>query len=78
MILVFSKNDENEISVLRRVGDDTKEFSYVELIKSLIEIKTLEPPAIDGDFSESEKESITNMVEHINNEVAEFHSEEED
>ena len=75
MKLVFRKNEENEISVLRKEGDDTSEFSYVDMIKSLIETKSLEEPEIDGEFSEAEKESIANMITHINNDVAEFYSE---
>ena len=75
MKLVFRKNEENEISVLRKEGDDTTEFSYVDMIKSLIETKSLEEPEIDGEFSEPEKESIAKMITHINNDVAEFYSE---
>lgn len=78
MKLVFSKNDENVISVTRKVGDDTSEFSYVEMVKSLIKTQSLGQPEIEGEFSDAEKESITKMVEHINAEVAEFYSEEED
>ena len=75
MKLVFSKNEQQEISVLRRDGDNTVEFNYVDMIKSLINVKSLEEPEIDGDFSEPEKESILSMITHINTEVAEYYSE---
>tara|TARA_R110002096_G_scaffold436045_1_gene666021 strand:- start:7013 stop:7249 length:237 start_codon:yes stop_codon:yes gene_type:complete len=78
MKLIFSKNEENVISVTRKVGDNTSEFGYVDMVKSLIKTHSLEEPEIEGEFSDAEKESITKMVEHINAEVAEFYSEEEE
>jgi len=78
MKLVFSKNDQLEISVMQKDGSNSIEFKYVDLIKKLINVKALEEPEMIGDFSESEKESITSMVKHINSEVAEFYSKSEE
>ena len=75
MKLVFSKNDQLEITVMQKNGDTTIEFNYVDMIKKLIDAKSLEEPEMIGEFSDSEKDSIMSMIEHINAEVAEFYSE---
>lgn len=66
MKLVFKKNEQNEISVVRRIGDKEQDFSYVDMIKALIETKSLEPPDVLGGFSEAEKSSIKSMTSFIN------------
>lgn len=73
MKLVFSKNDQLEISVIQKDGNNEKEFNYIDMIKNLINVKSLEDPEMIGDFSESEKDSIISMTEDINSEVAEFY-----
>ena len=78
MKLVFSKNDQLEISVIQKDGDSEKEFNYVDMIKNLINVKSLEESEMIGDFSESEKDSIISMIEHINSKVAEFYSEDKE
>lgn len=78
MKLVFSKNDKHEISVVSKVGDHTDEFNYIEMIKQLIEVKQLEEPEFEGDFSDSEKQSVLSMINHINQDVTEFYSEDEE
>ena len=75
MKLVFEKNEKLEISVTQKEGDESKTFSYVEMIKHLIVAKSLEHAEIIGDFTESEIKSINSMLDHINLEVAEFYSE---
>jgi hypothetical protein len=78
MKLVFRKDDDNKIAVLQKKGRDLVEFDYVEMIKDLMKTKKLMAPKIEGDFSDSEKESISNMVGHINDEVAAFYEAEEE
>ena len=78
MKLVFNKNDELEISVIQKNGNEEKEFNYVEMIKDLINTKSLEEPEMVGDFTESEIGSIKTMIKHINTDVSEFYSEDED
>ena len=78
MKLVFSKNEKQEISVLSKDGNNTVEFNYINMIENLIKVKQLEEPEFDGDFSESEKESVLSMIHHINNEVTDFYSEDEE
>lgn len=78
MKLIFKKNEESEITVMQKTSGSEVEFDYVNMIKKLINDKNLEEPEIDGDFSESEKESIMSMVADINSEVTKFYSEEKD
>ncbi|PHR48395.1 MAG: hypothetical protein COA48_08825 [Cycloclasticus sp.] len=78
MKLVFNKNEEQEISVLFKSGENTTEFSYIHMIKKLIDVKRLEEPEFEGDFSDAEKDSVRSMIIHINREVTEFYSEDEE
>ena len=76
MKLVFSKNEELEVSVHKKSGNIKSNFSYVDMIKDLIKTQKLDTPELEGEFTEAEKGSISSMVEHINDEVANFYSEE--
>ncbi len=78
MKLVFRKNEELEISVHKKSGDSNIEFSYIDMIKELISTQKLDAPELEGEFSEAEKESISSMIEHINDEVANFYSDEDE
>lgn len=78
MKLVFRKSEALEISVNKKSGDSESGFSYIEMIKELINTQKLDPPDLEGDFSEAEKASINSMVEHINDEVGNFYSDEDD
>ncbi|MDD2324500.1 MAG: hypothetical protein PHW63_00590 [Alphaproteobacteria bacterium] len=77
MKLVFSKNEELEISVHKLVAGEKTAFSYTDMIKDLINTRRLDEPELEGKFTDTEKESIISMVEHINTEVADFFSDEE-
>ena len=70
MKLLFKKNEDSQITVYQKLEDSYQEFSYVEMIKTLIETRKLEDPDFEGDFSESEKNSIKSMVTFINDEIA--------
>lgn len=78
MKLVFRKSEELEISVHQKSGDSMSEFSYIGMIKELIKTRNLGEPELEGEFSEAEKGSISSMVEHINDEVARFYSDEDE
>lgn len=78
MKLIFKKNEQSEITVMQKTGGSEVEFDYVNMVKKLINDKSLEKPEIVGDFSESEKESIIAMVADINSEVNKFYTEDED
>lgn len=71
MKLIFRKDEESQISVFQNIGGDEKEFSYVDMIKALIELKEMEEPEILGGFTDAEATSIKRMVEFINKEIGE-------
>jgi len=70
MKLLFKKDEEHQISVLTEADGVQQDFSYVDMIKSLIESKKLEEPDISKDFTDAEIDSINSMVSFINREVA--------
>ena len=78
MKLVFNKNEQLEVTVSQKSGDETTEFNYVDMIKSLVTNKKLDEPEVVGEFLESEKDSISSMINHINEEVTKFYAEEEE
>ena len=81
MKLSFIKNEELEVSVSQKHGkhgDQHKAFNYVDMIKYLIKEKKLDEPELIGEFSDSERESISSMINHINQEVSDFYAEEDD
>ena len=68
--ILRKENDECSIKV-KSDGDEIP-FSYIEMIKDLYENKNLEAVEYDGDFSETEKESIDSLVNDINEHVNKF------
>ncbi len=78
MKLVFCKNEDLEISVFKEVSGNREEFSYIDMIKDLIATRELEASELEGEFSDAEINSINSMVDHINDEIAEFYSEDEE
>ena len=70
MKLIFKKDDESQISVFHDIDGEEQKFSYVDMIKALIESKKMEEPEIqEGCFTEAETKSIQRMVEFINKEI---------
>jgi len=69
MKLIFKKDKDSQINVFQKINDKEKEFSYVEMIKDLIETKTMEAPDVSDGFSDEEIKSIKSMAEFINKEV---------
>ncbi len=70
MKLTFKKADDLQISVFQKVGKQEEEFSYINMIKSLINSKVMEPPEIIGTFTEAEIKSINSMITCINGEIS--------
>lgn len=70
MKLVFKKNEDSQISVFRKVDDAERDFSYVDMIKALIESKEMEEPEILKGFTDAEIKSIKSMVTFINKEIS--------
>jgi len=70
MKLIFKKDDESQISVVQNIDGKEQEFSYVDMIKALIESRKMEEPEISEGFTEAETTSIQRMVEFINKEIS--------
>lgn len=70
MKLSFKKDEENQIKVFRIVDGQEQDFTYVEMIKSLIESKVMEDPDVLGNFTDAERKSIKDMTFFINKEIA--------
>lgn len=63
------KKENDEYSIKVKINDEEKSFSYIEMIKELYENKKLEDAEYDGDFSDTEKESVDSLVNDINEHV---------
>jgi len=69
MKLLFKKDEDFQISVFHIVNGFEQEFSYVNMIKALIESKKMEEPEISDGFTDAEMKSINSMVTFINEEI---------
>lgn len=70
MKLVFKKDEESQIKVSQKIEGAERDYSYVDMIKSLIETRVMEQPEISGGFTEAEIKSINSMVTFINKEIS--------
>lgn len=70
MKLIFRKNEASEINVFRKVENAEKSFSYIDMIKELIESRTMDEPEVVGNFTDAEKGSIKSMTTLINKAIA--------
>lgn len=70
MKLIFKKDKDSQISVLQDIDGQEKEFSYVEMMNTLIKSKKMEEPEISDDFTKDETESINRMVKIINEKIS--------
>ena len=70
MKLVFKKDKEHRISVFHEVDGKQRDFSYVDMIKALIESRKLEEPDISEGFTQAEIKSIKSMVTGINKQIS--------
>ena len=67
------RKENNEYSIKIKKGEEEeKDFSYIEMIKELYENKELEPIEYEGQFSQSEKESVDELISDINRHVLAF------
>lgn len=69
MKLHFSKDDQDEIVVEMSTSNIQEDFSYVEMIKTLLENNTFDSTEFSGDFSDEEKSRIENMLNSINDSI---------
>lgn len=70
MKLVFKKDEDSHISVFQKVDGAESDYSYVDMIKSLIETRVIEKPEISDGFTEAEIKSINSMITLINKEIS--------
>jgi len=70
MRLVFKKDEDHQISVFHEVDGNQQDFSYVDMIKALINSKKLDEPHISEGFTDAEIKSIKSMVALINKEIS--------
>ncbi len=66
MKLIFEKEQDNNLSVKIRDGLSEKEFTYIEMIKSLRKMNVFEDSDFIGDITDEEKDRIHNMLSKIN------------
>lgn len=64
MNLKFSKNASRDIEVLVQDGTEQKPFSYIEMIKSLLDRESLKTE-FTLEISEEEKEQIEQLIGRI-------------
>jgi hypothetical protein len=68
MKLIFTKTENGDINVLIQKGTTTDEFSYLEMLKQLLDKNEIEEPDFTG-FEEIEKEKIKELLEKIKMEI---------
>ena len=66
MKLIFTKDEEHQVAVAQENEGQRHNFSYVEMIRGLLDEGPMEPPELNGDFTASENKSINRMVGFIN------------
>ncbi|UKB82192.1 hypothetical protein LF887_14375 [Chryseobacterium sp. MEBOG06] len=64
MKLVFTKESNNDIKVQIQTGTVLTDFSYIEMVKQLIENKKIDDVYSDS-FEEDEKAKIIKMLDEI-------------
>ena len=70
MKLMFKKDEDSQISVFQIADGHEQDFSYVNMIKALIESRVMEKPDISDGFTDAEVKSINSMVAFINKEIS--------
>lgn len=64
MKLIFSKNTENEIDLKLQKGTITEDFTYIEMVKQLLQKNEFQDTDF-GSLSHDEQEKINNMLKKI-------------
>lgn len=71
MKLIFKKDADQDISIQLTKGATTFDFTYVEMIKSLLIDNTIEEPVFEGSVTDEEKEKIKAMLQKISEAISE-------
>lgn len=64
MKLIFSKTENGDINVLIQKGTVAENFSYLEMLKQLLDNNEIDDPDFTG-FDETEKERIKELLNKI-------------
>ena len=68
--MIFSRDEEKNLSLKLVRGTITEDFSYVNMIKELIDGKSFEDPVYPDNITEEEKARISIMLDKINDAVS--------
>lgn len=77
MKLYFSKDDQDEIVVKMSTSTIQEDFSYVEMIKNLLENNEFDDTEFTDDFTDDEKTRIETMLSSINASITTDNEDEE-
>lgn len=64
MKLIFAKTENGDINVLIQKGTVTENFSYLEMLKQLLDKNEIDEPDFTG-FEEQEKDRIKELLNKI-------------
>lgn len=70
MKLIFTKTENGDVNVLIQKGTTTEAFSYLEMLKQLLDNNEIEEPDFTG-FEEIEKEKIKELLNKIKTKIDE-------
>lgn len=69
MKLYFSKDEQDEIVVKMSTSTVQEDFSYVEMIKNLLNNNEFDDTEFTDDFTDDEKTRIEKMLDSINHSI---------
>ena len=75
MKLIFSKEESDELNIEIVKGTTTEQFTYIGMVKELINENEIEPSIFKGDISEEEQTKIQDMLVKISNSISEEETE---
>lgn len=70
MKLIFTKTENGDVNVLIQKGTTTEAFSYLEMLKQLLDNNVIDEPEFNG-FEEIEKEKIKELLNKIKSKIDE-------
>jgi len=71
MKLIFSKDNDNNLTIQMITGTVVEDFTYVNMIKELIKNNKFEETEYNENISSEEREKIESMLNQINESIEE-------
>lgn len=71
MKLIFSKDENNNLSIQMATGTIVDEFSYINMIKELIKNNKFDETEYSENITDKERETINSMLKEINDSIEE-------